>query len=199
VTHEGQGVDTSASLLDRLAASPSDADWRRLFGLYAPLLEGWLARAGVPAHDRDDLSQEVLLVVVREVAGFGRRHPGAFRGWLRAVLLNRVRDYFRGRANRAVAAGGSAACERLDELADPASLLSQLWDREHDEQVAAQAMARARVDFTETTWAAFTRQVLEGRPAGEAAAELGISRNAVLVAKSRVLARIRAEVAGLID
>jgi RNA polymerase sigma-70 factor (ECF subfamily) len=192
-------VDTSASLLDRLAAAPSDADWRRLFDLYAPLLAAWLARAGVAPHDRDDLTQEVLLVVVREVGRFDRRGPGAFRAWLRTILANRVRDHFRGRAGRAVAAGGSAGWDRLEELADPASALSRLWDREHDEHVAARALARVRVDFTETTWEAFARQVMEGRPAGEVAAELGISRNAALVAKSRVLSRVRAELAGLVE
>jgi RNA polymerase sigma-70 factor (ECF subfamily) len=191
-------VETSASLLDRLAAAPSEADWRRLFGLYSPLLGEWLARTGVPAHDRDDLSQEVLLVVVREVARFDRRRAGAFRAWLRTILAHRVRDYFRGRAGRAVGAGGTPAWERLEELADPDSLLSRLWDREHDEHVAARAMDRVRVDFTETTWAAFAGQVLEGRSAAEVAAELGISRNAALVAKSRVLARVRAEVDGLV-
>lgn len=192
-------MDTSASLLDRLAAAPSDTDWRRLFDLYTPLLEAWLARAGVPAHDRDDLSQEVLLVVVREVAGFERRRPGAFRTWLRTILVHRVRDYYRGRASRANATGGTAGWEQLEELADPDSALSRMWDREHDEQVAARAMQRARVDFAETSWQAFTRQVLEGRSAKDVAVELGITRNAALIARSRVLARVRAEIAGLVD
>lgn len=192
-------METSASLLDRLAAAPSDADWRRLFDLYAPLLRAWLARAGVPAHDRDDLAQEVLLVVVREVGGFDRRGLGAFRAWLRTILTNRVRDYFRKQAGRAVAVGGSNAGDQLAELADPDSPLSRLWDREHDEHLAARAMERVRVDFAETTWVAFTRQVLEGRSAADVAAELGISRNAALVAKSRVLSRVRAELGGLVD
>jgi RNA polymerase sigma-70 factor (ECF subfamily) len=60
-------------------------------------------------------------------------------------------------------------------------------------------MNRVRVDFAEATWAAFARQVLEGRSASEVAAELGISRNAALVAKSRVLRRVRAELAGLVE
>jgi RNA polymerase sigma-70 factor (ECF subfamily) len=192
-------VETSASLLDRLTSTPSDADWRRLFDLYAPLLGTWLARAGVPAHDRDDLTQEVLLVVVREVANFERRRPGAFRTWLRGILGNRVLDYFRKQAAPAVAVGGSAALDVLEQLADPDSSLSREWDREHDRHVASRAMDRVRVDFTETTWQAFTRQVLEGRSALEVSAELGISRNAALVAKSRVLARVRAELAGLVD
>jgi RNA polymerase sigma-70 factor (ECF subfamily) len=186
-------VETSLTLLDRLAAAPSDADWRRLVDLYAPLLGEWLGRAGVPSADRDDLTQEVLLVLVREVGGFDRRGPGAFRAWLRGILANRVRDYFRGRAARPATGDG------LEDLTDPTSGLSRLWDREHDESVAARVMGRVRVDFSETTWEAFTRQVLDGRPAREVAAELGVSRNAALIAKSRVLCRLRAELAGLVD
>jgi RNA polymerase sigma-70 factor (ECF subfamily) len=195
----GLTVETSLTWLGRLTGSPTEGDWRQLLDVYGPLLQAWLARAGVPAADHDDLTQEVFVVLVREVAGFDHRGPGAFRGWLRGILLNRVRDYFRGRAGRAVAAGGTAAGDRLEQLADPGSALSRLWDREHDEYVAARVLERVKVDFAATTWEAFARQVLEGRPARDVAAELGISRNAALVAKSRVLARVRAELAGLDD
>ena len=66
-----------------------------------------MARAGVPASDADDLVQEVLLVVFREVGGFERRGQGAFRAWLRTILANRVRDYFRGQKHRPTATGDS--------------------------------------------------------------------------------------------
>ena len=43
------------------------------------------------------------------------------------------------------------------------------------------------------------RQVQDGQPAAEVAEELGISVNAVLIAKSRVLKRLREKAAGLVD
>src|SRR5258708_4612504 len=122
-------METSVSLLDRLAAQPNDADWQKLHALYAPLLQVWLRRAGVPDTDADDLVQEVMLVVFREMSGFERRGVGAFRGWLRTILANRVRDYFRGRQHRPTATGDSAFQEKLAELESPDSALSQLWDR----------------------------------------------------------------------
>ena len=79
-------LETSISLLDRLASQPSEGDWRRMVDLYQPLLRSWCLRSGVPETDADDLMQETLTVVVREVAGFDRRHPGAFRGWLRRLI-----------------------------------------------------------------------------------------------------------------
>ena len=192
-------METSISLLDRLAGAPGDGDWHQLLDLYQPLLRAWAARGGVADADADDLIQEVLIVVFREVGGFDRRGSGAFRAWLRAILARRVRDHFRSRTRRATATGGSAAVWQLDELESPGTALSQLWDREHDEYVASGLMRRVRPDFTAATWQAFVRHVLEGEPVDRVATELGLSVNSVLLAKSRILKRIREEMAGLVE
>lgn len=60
-------------------------------------------------------------------------------------------------------------------------------------------MRAVEADFAPATWAAFRRQILDGRPPREVAAELGLSVNSVLLAKSRVLKRLRAELRGLVD
>ena len=192
-------METSDSLLERLAGAPTDDDWRRLLDLYQPLLRTWMARAGVPPADADDLVQEILLVVFREVGEFERRGPGAFRAWLRTILVNRVRNYFRGEKYRPTAPGGSDFLRRLDELESPDSALSRLWDREHDEHVAASLMNRVQGDFEPATWQAFRRHVLEGEPAAPVAEALGLSLNSVLLAKSQVLKRLRQEAAGLVE
>ena len=192
-------METSVSLLERLAGRPTDDDWRRLLDLYQPLLHSWLARAGVADSDADDLGQEVLLVVFREVGRFERRGQGAFRGWLRAILANRVRDYFRERKHLPTATGDSDFLRLLDELEAPDSALSRQWDREHDEHVTAALLRRVQGDFAPATWRAFLRHTLEGEPAARVAEELGLSLNSVLLAKSRVLKRLRQEVAGLVE
>jgi RNA polymerase sigma-70 factor (ECF subfamily) len=192
-------MDTSVSLLERLTGAPTDDDWRRLDELYRPLLRAWMARAGVVASDVEDLVQDVLLVVFREIAGFEWRGQGAFRAWLRTILAHRVRDYFRGQKYRPTATGGSDFLRRLDELESPESALSRLWDREHDEYVVASLMQRVQGDFAPVTWQAFRRHVLEGEPAVQVAEALSLSLNSVLLAKSRVLKRLRQESAGLVE
>jgi RNA polymerase sigma-70 factor (ECF subfamily) len=192
-------METSVSLLERLAGTPTDDDWRRLLDLYQPLLRAWMARAGVAASDADDLIQEVLLVVFREVAAFEHRRPGAFRAWLRTILANRIRTYFRDRQRAPQAPGGSEFLERLAELEAADSELSEQWDREHDQFVAGQAMQRVRGDFSPTTWEAFNRYVLNGVPAAQVAQELELTLNAVLLARGRVLKRLRHELGGLVE
>ena len=194
-------METSVSLLARIANAPTDDDWRRLDDLYRPLLRVWVARAGVAASDVDDLVQDVLSVVVRRIAGFEWRGRGAFRAWLRTILANEVRDYFRDQKYRPIATGDSGFQARLDELESPDSTLSRLWDREHDKHVIASLMQRVQGDFSfsPVTWQAFRRHVQEGEPAGQVAEALGLSLNSVLLAKSRVLKRLRQEAAGLVE
>ena len=192
-------METSVSLLGRIANAPTDDDWRRLDELYRPLLRGWVARVGVPASDVDDLVQDVLLVVVRKISGFERRGKGAFRTWLRTILANKMGDYFRRQKHLPTATGDSDFLRRLDELESPDSALSRLWDREHDEHVAAALIKRVQGNFTPVTWEAFRRHVTKGEPAVEVAKALDLSLNSVLLAKSRVLKRLRQELAGLVD
>jgi RNA polymerase sigma-70 factor (ECF subfamily) len=192
-------METSASLLGRLAAAPTADDWRRLDDLYRPLLRAWMARAGVAVSDVEDLVQEVLLVVFREVAEFERRRQGAFRAWLRTILAHRVRDYFRGQKYRPTATGGSNFLLLLNELESPESAMSRLWDLEHDQHVATALMQRVQGDFDPATWQAFRRHALEGEPAVRVAEALDLSLNSVLLAKSRVLKRLRQEAARLVE
>lgn len=192
-------ADTSLTFLERLCESPDDDGWRRFVDLYAPLIRGWLRRYDISEHDADDLAQETLAVVVRRLGEFQHnQNPGAFRAWLRVVAVNQLRVAWRARKPQPVA--GDRKVERmLEQLADPSSGLSQLWDRQHDQFVAQRIMKTIEPQFEPTTWRAFRRVALDGAKAAVVAEELGMSVNAVLLAKSRVLARLRQEMRGLTD
>src|SRR5438132_204605 len=134
-------VDTSVSLLERLSLAPDEDTWKRFVDLYMPLIRGWLRRYSVTQQDAEDLAQDVLTVVVRELTHFHHnRQPGAFRSWLRTVTVNRLRALWRTRRGRDVATGDGAVAQMLDELADPNSSLSKLWDQQHDQYVARRLM-----------------------------------------------------------
>ena len=182
---------TSASLLEQ-ARGGGAAAWQCLVTLYTPLLHAWLASAGLQPADRDDLTQRVLEILVRQLPAFDHNgRPGAFRAWLRGITVNLLREFWRARP----APEGSS---RIEQLSDPDAALSRLWDEQHDRHVLQALMAMVRPDFTEASWQAFRRVALDGAPARTVAAELGVSVNAVLIAKSRVLARLRQEARGLV-
>jgi RNA polymerase sigma-70 factor (ECF subfamily) len=114
------------------------------------------------------------------------------------VTVNRVRSWRQSRA-RWPAAGFDPTDQFLTQLEDPASDLSVQWDRDHDRHVFDKLLAVARVGCEPATWEAFQLFAIEGRPAAEVAARTGLTENAVVLAKSRLLRRLRQEAAGLID
>lgn len=192
--------DTSLSLLDQLRQDPHPAAWGRFVALYEPLLQSWLLRLEVQPSDADDLVQEVLLAVTRELPQFAHaQRAGAFRAWLRRILVNRVRDFWRKRDYRPLAPGTTGFHAQLEQLEDDASHMSQLWDREHDESVMQRLMESVRSRFTPQTWQAFRRLVVDEAPPESVASELGMSVGSVYVAKSRVLSVLRQAAAGLVD
>jgi RNA polymerase sigma-70 factor (ECF subfamily) len=193
-------AETSASFLERLRDQPDEASWQRLVAMYTPLIHGWLRRQAALAADADDLCQEVLTVVVRRLPDFHHnQRRGAFRHWLRSITINCVRDFWRARRSRPVATGDSDVAGMLDQLADPDSGVSRLWDEEHDRFVTRRLLEQIKPEFKPNTWAAFERVALEGASPDTVAAELGMTVNAVFIAKSRVLSRLRQEGKGLID
>jgi RNA polymerase sigma-70 factor, ECF subfamily len=187
---------TSLSLLDR-ARHHDEPSWRRLVTLYGPLVEHWCRRGGARPGDAADLAQEVFLAVAQGLGRFERRGPGSFRGWVRGITRHKLLDYYRRAERKAAAAGGSTALERLHEIPDP----QPGSDEDADEMTGLyrRALDLIRGEFEERTWQAFWLTAVEGREAPAAAAELGMSPVAVRIAKSRVLARLRAEAEELID
>jgi RNA polymerase sigma-70 factor, ECF subfamily len=193
-------IPTSLSLLERLQQAGSDhPDWQQLDYLYRPLIRSWLTRVPGMASEVEDLTQEVLLVLFRELPRFQRRRDGAFRAWLRQITVNRVRgclDIRRRRPRLAARADDTDAF--LHQLADPDGDLSRQWDDDHDRHVFGKLLAIVRQDFQPQNWEAFIRFALEGRPAAEVAGELSMTEDAVLKAKFRILKRLREEATGLL-
>jgi len=189
---------TSLSLLDRLkAARPDASDWNRLQGIYLPLIERWLGRVPGLGDESADLAQEVLIVVFREIPRFDRRREGSFRAWLRQVTVNRIRNYCRKR-HRRPAAGLGPANGFLERLSDPNGDLAREWDRDHDKHVVQKLLALVQPAVSPSTWAAFQRFAVDGIPAARVSEELGLSENAVILAKSRVLKRLKEEAGELL-
>ena len=190
---------TSRSLLARVQADEAQA-WERLVNLYAPLVFHWCRSRGLQDQDVADVVQEVFRAVVAHVGAFRKeRAADTFRGWLRRITQNKLRDHFRRRSREATGAGGSSAQQRLAQLPErePADDLAP--DDEGERILFGRALDLIREEFAEQTWAAFWRTAVEGRSARDVASDLGMTPGAVRVAKCRVLHRLREELGDLME
>jgi RNA polymerase sigma-70 factor (ECF subfamily) len=195
---EGAG-STSLSLLERVRSKDQRA-WERLVSLYTPLVDRWCRRDGLQDADTADVRQKVFMAVADHIGEFKREETsGTFRGWLRTITRNKVCDHWRTEATKA-ATGGSDAYAQLLQVAsaEPEDVPAGV-ESEDAGVLYRRAVELIATDFEERTWKAFWMVVVEDRLPVDAAAELGMSANAVYLAKARVLARLREEFAGLID
>jgi len=191
---------TPVSLLNRLkTAAPDALDWKLFEELYRPLIDAWIARVPGLKDEVSDISQEVFSVLVRELPKFDRRREGSFRAWLKKVTIFRTRAFLKTRRRQVLPEAVGAFDDFLARLQDPGSDLSKQWDTEHDRHIFRRLLAAIRDDFSPVTLRAFARTAINGQRAARVAEELKISENAVLLAKSRVLKRLRDEAAGLLD
>jgi RNA polymerase sigma-70 factor (ECF subfamily) len=190
---------TSRSLLARVLADEPRA-WERLVHLYAPLVHQWCRRHGLQDQDLADVFQEVFQAVVSHVGRFRKEHAGdTFRGWLRRITQNKLRDHFRRLSRDVRGVGGSSARERLAQLPEPRPAEDERPAEDAERGLFARALGLIREEFEERTWQAFWRTAVEGRAAKDVAADLSMTPGAVRVAKSRVLHRLREELGDLIE
>jgi RNA polymerase sigma-70 factor (ECF subfamily) len=192
--------ETSASLFERLRQAPDADAWERLVDLYTPLIREWLSRHALTNDDVEDVVQEVMAVLVRKLPDFQREpRTGSFRRWLRTITINCLRGFWRSRKLQPRPGRDADFAGMLEQLADPESELSRLWDQQHNEHVTRRLLEMIRPRFEAATWEAFRRVALEGVSPEEAARQLGLSINAVFIAKSRVMRLLREEGQGLLD
>ena len=190
---------TSLSLLER-ARAQDQAAWERLVSLYTPLVVYWARQMGLQEADAADIAQEVFKAVAEHIGTFQRtREGGTFRGWLRTITRHKLCD--RGRPpTGATGEGGSDAYERWGQLPAPEPKdTGELALRQELRLLYRRALELLVTEFEPSSWKAFWRVVVDGQRPADVAEELKLSRNAVYLAKSRVLARLREEFQDLIE
>ncbi len=179
---------TPHSLLEQSVAGNAES-WTRLCQLYLPMIHGWVEeRWQFESNEAEDITQDVAIKVYQKLPQYSRE-KGKFRGWLYSITKNHVIDVSR----RDTPTVMNPA--ELDLLSAPP------WDAAESavppRPIVERALTILREHFEEKTWRAAWEVIAEGRSAEDVAAELGMSRGSVYVAKSRVLKKLRTLLGGL--
>jgi RNA polymerase sigma-70 factor (ECF subfamily) len=185
---------TPASLLERLRRPGEPEAWGRFVQLYTPLLYHWARRLGLPREDAADLVQEVLTLLAQKLPHFAYDKHRRFRAWLWTVTLNQWRTNRRRHTSTPVQGREDAFSELA--VPDDAEAVSEA---EYRQYLVGRALKLMQAEFQPSTWQAFWQCVVCDRPGAEVARELGLTENAVYLAKGRVLRRLREELDGLLE
>jgi RNA polymerase sigma factor (sigma-70 family) len=183
---------TRPSLLVRIRDLQDRQAWMQFVDLYAPLVHAFSRRHGLQDADAADLTQ-VVLRAVASAAGRLEYDPqrGSFRGWLFTIVRNKLRTFLASRAANWRGTGDPATQQFLEAQEAPDADPALAWEQEWERRLFAWAAAQVRPHFHESTWQAFWQTAVEGKDLRGVATTLGLTRAAVYLARSRVMARLR--------
>jgi RNA polymerase sigma factor (sigma-70 family) len=186
----GADSKTRATLLERLRDGADPLAWDQFFARYWRLIYTCARGRGCREHTAEEVVQEVMLAVFEQRHVF-RYDParGRFRDWLAAVVRNTVAGHRRQPAERLRALEGSQQ-DYADPPADDAPP-DALWEAAFEQAMLAVLLDVVRREVAPETFQAFELLALGQVPGDQVAAVTGLSRNAVYLARKRVVNRLQ--------
>ena len=190
--------ETRYSLIGKLR-DPQDAEaWAEFSTIYQPLIMRIARSKGLQHADATDVTQEVLTRVAKAIPEFDSNRSGAtFRGWLYRITRNLVVDFIRSKSRgpRIEAAQSVESAQGIDAAwSDPSQAEIDSFQREYQRQLFVLAADKVQQTVKANTWQAFWRTEIEQEAVESVAKDLGISAGSIYVARSRILAKLKAVV-----
>ena len=182
---------THPSLLLRLRNSDDNSAWVEFVQVYGPMVFGYCRLRKLQESDAADVSQEVLVRLAKSMANFEYKPElGRFRDWLGKVIHRELLRFWEKRKTQSRVQNGERTCENaIDDGA--------IWIEHFHSEILRKSLANIQCEFSSVEWDAFKLSWLENSPVGDVATRLNIPVESVYVTKSRVLKRLRTEVARL--
>ncbi|QDU78450.1 RNA polymerase sigma factor [Polystyrenella longa] len=171
----------------RLIQGAKDLDansWKTLVEDYGPMIYQIARRSGLQPTDASDVAQTVLVELTKSLHKFDRKNRGSFRRWLKVITRNKVIDFWRRQDTPPQAL----------HVNDIPAVQTPVYSDEvtlNDRQMQLlDILSQVRRVVSEQTWQAF-EMMQSGLETSESIGKrLGISADAVRMAKRRVLLQI---------
>jgi RNA polymerase sigma-70 factor (ECF subfamily) len=183
--------------LNQLRDPNDQRAWAAFHKVYQPVIYKWCQGQKLQDADADIVCSSVLVKVWNKMSEFHYDSSRRFRGWLRTLVQNEVRDFLRHRNCRPDARGSGnpdvqKALEQLEVNPDATGVDQELEELEAIQDRLYQVMQRVQQRAEAHTWQAWLLTVRHGQPTREVAELLGISVASVYKAKQRINDMIRA-------
>ena len=193
-------IPTRRSLLSRLKDWDNQDSWREFFNTYWRLIYDFAAKAGLDDADAQDVVQETVISVAKQMQGF-KYDPacGSFKAWLMQITRRRIADRLRKRYRSgdvgALKVEDPSTAALLNEVPDASSsVLEDLWEEEWRRHMADAAMERVKRLVSPEQFQMFEFSVLQRWPAGKVAEALGVTTIQVYMARHRVGKLVKKEI-----
>lgn len=191
---------TRRSLIMRLADWKDQRSWDEFYRTYWRLIYSVAMKAGLREDEAWDVVQETVLTIAKQsVKGMYDPERGSFKMWLWNITRWRINDQFRQRRKDTatdIISNEGGKNEVLSDIPDTSGdEFTKMWDKEWQNNIMKAAIERVKMKVSPLQFQIFDYNVLRGMGAGEVRSKLGVSIAQVYLAKHRVGAVLRKEVA----
>lgn len=185
---------TRQTLIQRLKDGQDEQSWEEFLRIYRPYVYTVIRNMNISEDDADDIVQQVLLKVWKNVGEIDADPNKRFRTWLSRIAKNCVKDFIRKRvrdAERLEKVGRDETHAYLNDIRLPD--IDRIAEKEWGIHIFNLAMERIEGLFTGKAMQVFTLS-LEGMDVAEIAAKMDLKENSVYRLKNRVKDRIAQEI-----
>lgn len=183
---------TSTSLLEGLREPGNATIWERFVERYRPMIVRYAQRLGLNESDAQDAAQQALIAFCTSYQKGGyQREQGRLREWLFGIARNQILNLRRKGYRREVQIADAPSQTDFFAQQSDGNQLESIWEEEWRQAVLRQCLEEIRRDFDARSLEAFELFAWKGWPAQKVAEHLGITPNAVFIAKHRIMKRIR--------
>ena len=194
---------TRKSLIARLDNWEDQKTWDEFYQTYWRLIYAVAVRAGLRPEEAFDCVQETILSIAKQSKKkLYDPEQGSFKTWLMNMTRWRINDQFRKRKKDTAMNAGDWGDERktavIDRIEDPnGDVLERLWDVEWKKGIADAALSRVKAQVSPKQYQIFDYYVVRQWDATKVQNKLNVSMAQVYLAKHRVGAVLKKELAKL--
>ena len=189
-----QAHQTRHTLLRRARDGGDERAWDELVQHYRRFIHHILKELGVAIDDAEDLSQQILVVLNRDLASYDRSRA-RFRTWFGTVIRNVAFEHFR-KEKSTQKKLHRFGCEQALDGVGATPEVTGLIEREWSTYIANVAMENVRSLFKGQAIEVFELS-LEGHSADEIAERSGLTVASVYTLRKRVKKRLYLEIRAL--
>jgi RNA polymerase sigma-70 factor (ECF subfamily) len=182
---------TTTQVLEELQSSNDAPAWQRFCGHFNTVVVNFARHMGLSVPDAEDAAQETMLAFVKAFRdGKYNRDKGHLSDWLFGIAKHVILNFRKRQPREQLMADKTTGTSFLDMVQDDHDIKLS-WETEWRQMVLAKCCEQARREFDPKVFKAFELYALTQTSADKVAQQLEMSRNAVYIAKCRVLSRLR--------
>ena len=182
---------TTTQVLETLKTSDNAVVWQGFRDNFFPIIVNFARHIGLNPTDAEDAAQNTILEFLKAYRG-GKydREKGRLSHWLFGLARNVILHYRSNRSPELLISDKTSETPYWNGVIDEESA-QKTWTMEWRKVLLAKCLNRARQELDKKTFQAFELYALSEMSVEEVAQKLGMSENAVYIAKTRVVNRLR--------